>query len=285
MSILDLDMWRAQLADAGLGRYADELSALVEPSIRLRAEPADESALAIGATRLGGRPDLPHGVSWPTFRDAPQSFIAQLDLDELSGLAGAERLPKNGLLSFFYDAGQRVWGFDPEDRGGWHVLYTPAGDALHRTDFPGSLDKDARYDTRVLIPTVEQTFAPWESSDIESLGLTPAEVSAYGNLVPDPDDTATHRLLGHPDPIQNDMQLECQLVTSGLYCGDETGYDDPRAAALKPRATSWRLLLQIDSEEEAGMMWGDVGRLYYWLRRDHLAERRFDETWCILQCS
>lgn len=32
------------------------------------------------------------------------------------------------------------------------------------------------------------------------------------------------------------------------------------------------------------MMWGDVGRLYYWIRREDLAQRRFDKVWLVLQC-
>ena len=32
-------------------------------------------------------------------------------------------------------------------------------------------------------------------------------------------------------------------------------------------------------------MWGDVGRLYFWIRDADLRARRFDATWLILQCS
>jgi uncharacterized protein YwqG len=62
------------------------------------------------------------------------------------------------------------------------------------------------------------------------------------------------------------MQLECQLVTNGLYCGDASGYDDPRRRALETGATDWRLLLQIDSDDVLGSMWGDSGRVYFWIR-------------------
>jgi uncharacterized protein YwqG len=81
------------------------------------------------------------------------------------------------------------------------------------------------------------------------------------------------------------MQLECQLVTHGLYCGDATGYRDPRAETLRPGAADWRLLLQIDSDEHAGMMWGDVGRIYYWMREEDLAAAAWDTAWLILQCA
>lgn len=33
------------------------------------------------------------------------------------------------------------------------------------------------------------------------------------------------------------------------------------------------------------MMWGDLGRLYFWIRDDDLAARRFEKAWLILQCT
>ncbi|HUT87622.1 MAG TPA: YwqG family protein [Candidatus Heimdallarchaeota archaeon] len=90
---------------------------------------------------------------------------------------------------------------------------------------------------------------------------------------------------GHPDPIQGDMQLDCQLTSHGLYTGDATGYEDPRRAELEKGATDWQLLLQIDSDEDnAGMMWGDMGRLYFWIRKDDLKKRAFENVWMVLQC-
>ncbi|NNJ25645.1 hypothetical protein LzC2_17180 [Planctomycetes bacterium LzC2] len=32
------------------------------------------------------------------------------------------------------------------------------------------------------------------------------------------------------------------------------------------------------------MMWGDLGMLYWWIRREDLAARRFDRVWMTLQC-
>jgi len=81
------------------------------------------------------------------------------------------------------------------------------------------------------------------------------------------------------------MELESQLVSNGLYCGDETGYNDPRAAALAEGAADWVLLLQVDTDDDAGMMWGDCGLIYFWIRREDLARRDFSNVWMILQCN
>jgi len=131
----------------------------------------------------------------------------------------------------------------------------------------------------------EVTYAPWESFAIDQLGLSRDEQFAYAEALEGQQDEVIHRLLGHPDPVQGDMQLECQLASNGIYCGNSSGYRDPRVPALQSGAADWRLLLQIDSDDPAGMMWGDVGRIYYWMHTEDLAAHRFDRAWLVLQCS
>ncbi|HYT23842.1 MAG TPA: YwqG family protein [Candidatus Polarisedimenticolia bacterium] len=74
------------------------------------------------------------------------------------------------------------------------------------------------------------------------------------------------------------------LVTNGVYAGNASGYKDPRRGELEPGAHDWTLLLQIDSDDNAKMMWGDAGMLYVWIRRQGVASREFDKAWTILQC-
>jgi uncharacterized protein YwqG len=133
------------------------------------------------------------------------------------------------------------------------------------------------------------TIVPWESffEDVQDpdvdryIGLQ-EELDAAQGLT---EDSPNHQLLGYPDQIQGNMQLECQLVTHGLYCGDTSGYRDPRAAELAAGAGDWRLLFQLGTDEDGlGVMWGDVGKLYFWIRRQDLASRRFEAAWTILQC-
>ena len=81
------------------------------------------------------------------------------------------------------------------------------------------------------------------------------------------------------------MQLECQLASNGLFVGNSSGYEDPRRTVLEKGASDWQLLFQIDSDEEQlGAMWGDVGRVYFWIRRQELKERDFSNVWLSLQC-
>jgi len=121
-----------------------------------------------------------------------------------------------------------------------------------------------------------------------SLGLSEREQDAYWGFLDAHYEAESggvlHRILGHPDPIQGDMQLECQLVSHGLYAGDSSAYQHPRRKELELGALEWKLLLQLDSDDNARMMWGDLGRLHFWIRENALTARNFDEVWMILQC-
>jgi uncharacterized protein YwqG len=80
------------------------------------------------------------------------------------------------------------------------------------------------------------------------------------------------------------MELECAEVTRGIYTGDATASKDPRAAEAARHQYEWRLLLQVDTDDDAKMMWGDAGRIYFWIRDEDLRARRFDKTWLVFQC-
>jgi uncharacterized protein YwqG len=108
--------------------------------------------------------------------------------------------------------------------------------------------------------------------------------STYSSVLGSADETI-NRLLGNPDPVQGDMQEECQLASNGIYSGDGKYREDPRSLALLKESSRWRLLLQVDSVDAADMMWGDVGRIYFWLKDEDLRAHRWEETWLVLQCS
>jgi uncharacterized protein YwqG len=93
-----------------------------------------------------------------------------------------------------------------------------------------------------------------------------------------------HQLRGAPAEVQHGLFHECQLASNGVDCGSPEDAQTPRAIELAPGAKDWRLLLQIDSDDDGpAWMWGDTGRLYYCLHRDDLAARRFDRSWCVQQ--
>jgi uncharacterized protein YwqG len=115
-----------------------------------------------------------------------------------------------------------------------------------------------------------------------ALVLPPTETDRWLELRPD--ETPTRRLLGYPDPIQGEMQTQVQTASRAARAGVSDATSSTRPP-LRQDARAWRLLFQLDSDDRAEMMRGDVGRLYFWIHEDDLRAQRFDRVWLALQCS
>ena len=237
---------------------------------------------------LGGVPELPPGVPWPEAGGKPLSFLAQIELAELQSVVGFDWLPQTGALLFFYDLESQPWGFDPRDRGKWAVLHLPAaveaasalpGKTKHSS--PGRILRRAGVTFRSM-----DSYPPFERETIAALKLSDEEAEALTDLQTRPfQGRPQHQVGGFPSPVQGDiMELECQLVSHGIYCGDESGYRDPRATELGASARDWKLLLEFDSDDDLDVMWGDAGMLYFWVREQDARAGNFADTWLVLQC-
>ena len=235
-------------------RLPDRVKRCVRPSLRLRTTVTSVDSLELGQSRIGGQPDLPPEFEWPRFDGLALSFMAQFDLATVAAQPSVLPLPKQGNLAFFYDSEQRTWGFDPKDRGSAVVAYF-AGPAssLIRTELPADVSEAGRFPCCKLHYTPDQNLADaWSAYyDPELSDEEKTLLFNYHDAVREESKTPLHRLGGHADCVQNPMELECQLVTNGLYCGSATGYEDPRRHILAPGALDWRLLLQVDSDDMA----------------------------------
>lgn len=278
-----IDEFAERLRQVGYGDLVDEFVALVRPSLRLVPDPSviDPEAAEL---RLGGRPVLPNGCHWPRRASgAPLSFVAHITLERVAILDADVPFPAHGSLAFFCDPLDLMWGFSPSDADGWAVIHCPTGAGTLR-DFPDDMQPERRFRPVALNTQRELTFPPPESFDVEQ--ITGEQFSkAYLPILAWGMADTTHRFMGQPDPFQGDMQAHCQMASHGVYFTD---HNSPERLRLKPGAAEWRLLLQVDSDDPErtdgpGMMWGDVGRIYWWIREADLAEGRWDAAWLVAQ--
>ena len=95
-------------------------------------------------------------------------------------------------------------------------------------------------------------------------------------------DRGGHQLLGHADFIQ--LSVEQDTVHAVHGCTTETGgFDRDTSEEVKDEVSDWRLLLQINTDEELDMMWGDAGKLYFTIRRDALSQPDTQNAWFVFQ--
>src|SRR5258708_1846700 len=91
----------AAFNSAGLARRLPEIERLAQNSVRLFTRPVREARMRLGVLKIGGHPDLPPNLTWPTFKGRPQSFLVQIPLAAVYAYADSNLLPAQGMLWFF----------------------------------------------------------------------------------------------------------------------------------------------------------------------------------------
>lgn len=282
------------LANAGLAYIADQLKGLALPSIRLIRHAIQDNLLPPGASKLGGVPDLPPDAQWPIWRGMPLAFVAQINLAEILVLHEPGSLPSSGLLSFFYHPDQMaVPAYDPASRGGWRVFYYEGQvSQLQRRPIPSMLlDMQppllyGHFPACALTFVVTTTYPHPFSLSVQAMRLSQEEFEAYWNVrdtLQQEDHEPLHRLFGYADILQDDMQIQSQFASHGIYFGDGLPKAHKNVGQILSGASDWRLLLQLDTDPVAEMCWGIEGRCYYWIQTAALQKRHFGDVWCIHQ--
>jgi uncharacterized protein YwqG len=213
-------------------------------------------------------------------------FLVQLDCAELAALLPLAGLPPSGRLLFFYSHGES-WGYRADHAGAWRVLPL-AETELQPANAPDDLDAGARYAPRAVTAEPYTDLPELDPVDPLLKGLWEALDEASDRyfevreFLSTGGDGAEHKLLGHPNIVQGSMQMECELLSRGIE--PERAPKEIWAGAEAEKAMrEWRLLLQLGSDEGAGMMWGDAGCLYFWIREEDLRQRRFERVWAMQQ--
>ncbi|MEK4027456.1 YwqG family protein [Pseudobacillus sp. FSL P4-0506] len=236
-------------------------------SIGIEKKAIKEEEIPIGTSKLGGLPDMPDGMEFPSYENGYLWFIGQFNLKEAKPYDKDNLLPEKGILYLFYDAHEQPWGFE-EDEGCYKVLYFD-GDVceLKRRAFPGESEGDYSLDAYKIafrnIYTISEhpENLPFEDENEEDRFwnfrqelMQPEDEN--GSIVP------AHYMLGEPFNVQNDVFEEL--------------YDSSKHPVL---------LFQIDSDEQdLGVMWGDSGLLYFCIEKEELLAKQFDKVTFTLQC-
>jgi uncharacterized protein (TIGR02996 family) len=240
-----------RVADAGFPELRDRVLRLARPALRMMKDPADEREIPLGASKIGGLPDLPPGCPWPPGGDCHAiynddtggtdrlaGFMAQVNFAEIAETQAARDLPREGVLSFF--CFQDIEN-DRPDAIGAKAVYFPDPCGLVRTSPPNELTEG-----NGVIPAQRLTFA-------ETLDLPEGYDGPWSHeLKPDPD-ADYDEVLNHFRELNFENILGYARATSG---GDPTPSRQSRHLIVLENAAGCRLHIQIS--------------------QDDLADRRFD---------
>lgn len=206
------------------------------------------------ASKLGGIPYLPEGAAPPLdSKGQPMAFLAQIRFPDVVG--SALPLPREGLLQFWVSTSVGVHGlaFSSGEKAFAAVHYPQPDLSLQRSDAERVLPSAAESEeARPFSGEIACSFIPdtclWNSSE-EAIqipeGLDDEDLwAASDDTSPMADEAGAsllHRIGGHPYFTQSDVR-PC----------DPT---DPNC----PPESRMLLLWQCDSDDPAGILWGDMG--------------------------
>ena len=232
---------RALVAKAEKKGFDRELLARVtRPCVDVLSRKATKADLATGKTRIGGAPDLPAGARWPKGKNGPMVFVAQLDLADFAKFDGRGVLPKAGHLFFF--AGDF-------DEGA--VLFAEPKAKLARQEPPQGA-RFATFDEKYPACGVDLRPATSLPRDLGDDDDEEREEDAWFSVWLDhwsaKGRAARHRVIGH-------------------HFGDTEGIEPDD-----------EVLLALDSDDRAGMGWGDAGTLYFVIPKAAAAKRAWRRT-------
>ena len=308
-----LQLRRRSIESSTRKKLLRKLRAIAKSEIRMTRVKSD-APLDVCASRHGGVPAVPPGFTWPRFsftwsehwgrepkegekvESKPLAFMAQINLRDVAELDEEHLLPKSGILSFFYELESMEWGGDPKNKGCARVFYFPDEAVLATAEYPDDLDEEYQipeyaleFRRHVSLPDFYQLG---EHIDVEDkAGVVDSdfyeeccEELGYGK---DEWEDVT-KLLGFPNVIQNPMERECEYASRGLPMWDSD--DDKLApevrAQIDESAKDWRTLFQMGTidEDDYDLMFEDGGYIYFWIKKEDLLKRNFDNIWLILQC-
>ena len=248
--------WPVGISPADIGQFdpatAQAIARYLAPAARF------VSCNERRASWIGGTPALPVDVSWPRRPSGALSFLLQVATRELPASV-ADELPKSAAA---------LWIFWEPAAGMQDCAVVAAAADLQPMAPKSASEADVVLPRRTVCFVPEMCLPHKFSKEIEPLLADPDAraryvefsntVTALSGLRVDeegPETMTIHRLLGHADLIQSDE---------------------------RPDAT-WRLLVQVSSDPELDLEWGDWGKLYVWIRTEDLRTGRFDRVYGEIQ--
>ncbi len=247
--------------------FKERIESTIKPYVEIKAR-RDEN-VALKASRIGGLPCLPKGAQYPLgAKGEPLSLLAQINFAETPPLQG---FPDRGLLQFYISSADSLYGVsfnDLRNQAGFRVVYWPGApddEASVLTSYP-AFPREAilPFEGQCALDFIpgQAPISPFDYQFAQQiLGKDLPEWSEERRAVAAPYEeffqslAAGHRIVGYPFFVQTDPRY------------------DPRY-----RNEGYILLLQIDTDYQAGIMWGDAGVGNFFIRERDLQQRDFSSV-------
>uniref|UniRef100_UPI00404A5EAA DUF1963 domain-containing protein n=2 Tax=Flavobacterium sp. TaxID=239 RepID=UPI00404A5EAA len=252
-----------------------EIESFLIPAINIEIE-EDQSEINLGDSKFGGKPDLPKNIEWPKSENEPMTFLAQLNLKQISEFDIDKALPNSGMLYFFI-ANPDEFSLDHK------VIYSAESD-LFEIPFPLDLKTDCQFQDLKMKFEIIYTFPSLETLELETLSEN--DVDSFYEIESDFFTYENNQILGHTYPMQSDVKREwaCKYLrikfSSETLNENETEIDYHRNEFIN--------LFQFSTENSSPEFFENFSICsmgYFGIKVADLKEGNFDKTVLIFQNS
>lgn len=253
---------RALITENGLGDFQETILALAKESVSLQTTVSDDYS-TIGNTRMGGVPDWPAHLAYPSEDGLLYNFLCQVNCSDLKGFT--QLLPDQGMLYFFIGDSETASDVDVRV-----VYYDGPLSALQKYDLDGASyinEYDVYTDAPFRVKWEGTISLPYAGSDeLEEHFSDDDLADRYSDVQRDPSWPDGHGLLiSYPYAIGEDPRLH-QL--------DEGEQVD-----------EWVCLLELGDDRNTGFCFWDAGFLQFLIRKEDIKRRDFRDVRGVIQTS
>jgi len=288
-----------------IGQYKEELMNQLRVNYRLQSL-IQENYHSIGNTRIGGWPDLPKSIEYPTKGNGYYNLILQLNFSELQ--LNLDILPEEGILYIFHG---------DESSDDFKVIYTTDVEDLEKKQPPkGTINLNEEIESRCydgLIPTfeIEHFFKndilwkilEYDESIYSELTKTKSNYSTqilaetfdgtkHAYLAIKGFDTLLFECIGLA-PKLNDHDYRTQfdyLIRNCEVKMTDTSFDKSYWMQKKAQLVEFdknrqshmeeylktKCIISIESLDELHWQWGDMGEINLYMHTDDLIAKNFE---------
>ncbi|GAB1856117.1 YwqG family protein [Flavobacteriaceae bacterium MHTCC 0001] len=264
------ELIRIACENADMSNYYDDVFKLVKPSILMLSEQDDSIDQIIGASKVGGIPDVPKGFDWPKREQLYLSFLLQINCKDLP-VNSFKELPKKGLISVFFGFDNDLASTSPDNTGFGQMYYFDE-EELNRIQCPNQVQVFSPCKVSYInYPSLPHLYDD-NSRELWNLDFLKKEEDlddGYSNIEWNLEKLSglsgvsyhkpRHQLFGYSQSVQSE-NIEVIIAKSRLDIDKK--FKDFSKNELE-KVLNQKLVLQVNEDSNAGIQLIDSGKIYY----------------------
>ncbi|PQV46616.1 uncharacterized protein YwqG [Jejuia pallidilutea] len=253
----------------------------LEPTIGIKTSKANEKSIPLGASKIGGIPDLPKHFNWPTYKNEPLSFCAQYNLSELNRFDLKNKLPKKGIIYIFIYL-DPDWPRFLNKPDSFKVIYIENVSQVERTKFPVNYFTPSVFITAKIdyfqyftLPDDTNFKIKKYQKKYKDFHLFYEDAYKFIDDICNQETDNFHQILGEDRSVQNSVVSDFAIKQLNIKTLEDYKSKETEIEIIKK---NYEILLQLDCNDSNSNLskFGGNSVIYFGIEPNNLKTKNFD---------